>query len=117
MSVVEPQQTCPACENAVTPEAAFCKTCGGPLQPTVRPSPPRSTRWYHNIWFVLFMLFFVIGPFGLPLVWSNPKFSRGVKIGLSIAMVLYTIALVDLTIRAFTFIMNEAAQLNSILQP
>ena len=60
------------------------------------------------------MLFFVIGPFGLPLVWSNPKFSRGVKIGLSIAMVLYTIALVDLTIRAFTFIMNEAAQLNSI---
>lgn len=56
--------------------------------------------WYHNIWFVLGMLFFVLGPFGLPLVWRHPRFSRGTKWGLTIATVLYTVLLIETVIRA-----------------
>ncbi len=63
------------------------------------PRPDRS-RWYHNVWLVLFMLFFVLGPFGLPLVWTHPRFSRRTKWALTIAMALYTILLIDVTIRA-----------------
>ena len=57
-------------------------------------------KWYHNVWFVLGMLFFVLGPFGLPLVWQHPRFSRRTKWILTIATALYTVLLIDVAIRA-----------------
>lgn len=72
-------------------------------------------RWYYNVWFVLFMLFFVVGPFGLPLVWKNPRMSRGVKLVLTAVMIAYTVLLVDMTRRMFQAVMNEFNQLNSAL--
>ena len=56
-------------------------------------------QWYHNIWVTLFLLFFVVGPFGLPLVWTNPRFSRTVKWLLTGVMVVYTIWLGWLTLQ------------------
>ena len=56
-------------------------------------------KWYHNIWFVLGMLVFVLGPFGLPLVWRHPRFSRRTKWVLTIATALYTVLLIEITIR------------------
>ena len=49
-----------------------------------------SIKWYHEPWVVLLLLFFVLGPFGLPLVYQSPKFNRGWKIILTLAMVAYT---------------------------
>jgi len=72
-------------------------------------------RWYYNVWFVLFMLFFVVGPFGLPLVWRNPRMSRGVKLVLTVVMLAYTVLLVDMTRRMFQAVVNEFNQLNSAL--
>jgi len=72
-------------------------------------------RWYYNVWFVLFMLFFVVGPFGLPLVWRNPRMSRGVKLILTVVMLAYTVLLVDMTRRMFQAVVNEFNQLNSAL--
>jgi hypothetical protein len=54
------------------------------------PEPKR----YHGRMFVLLMLFFVLGPFGLPLLWGSARFSRAAKIALSAAVLLYTIFLV-----------------------
>jgi len=68
---------------------------------------PIDPRWYHNIWFVLLMLFVVVGPFGLPLVWSNPRFSRTVKIALTVAMAVYTIVLINLTIRVSRAMLDQ----------
>ena len=76
------------------------------------PEAPRS-KWYHNVWFVLFMLFFVLGPFGLPLVWKNPRFHRWVKAGLTLVMVAYTAALADLTVRAFQAVTTEIRNIQS----
>ncbi|MBI3322025.1 MAG: hypothetical protein HYZ91_07155 [Candidatus Omnitrophica bacterium] len=83
---------------------------------TIPTGPPQVNKWYHNIWFVLFMLFFVLGPFGLPLVWKNPRFSRALKVALTVAMVLYTLLLVELTVRAVRAVMGEINQFNSTLQ-
>ena len=80
------------------------------------PAEPPQAKWYHNIWFVLFMLFFVLGPFGLPLVWKHPRFSRTLKMALTAAMVLYTVLLVELTIRAVQAVMGEVNQFNATLQ-
>lgn len=79
-------------------------------------APPPRPKWYYNVWFVFLMLFFVVGPFGLPLVWKNPRFSRRVKVALTLAMIAYTVLLVDVTVRMVRAVMNEANQFNSILQ-
>ena len=79
------------------------------------PNAPHP-KWYYNVWFVLLMLFFVLGPFGLPLVWKNPRFSRGVKVALTVVMVLYTVVLIEATIRMVRAVMQGVEQFNSTLQ-
>lgn len=72
---------------------------------------PAPAKWYHNIWLLLFMLFFVLGPLGLPMVWKNPRLSRGVKWLLTLSMVAYTILLIDMTIRAVRVAIDHINQL------
>lgn len=76
--------------------------------------PTQPAKWYYNAWFVLAMLFFVLGPFGLPLVWKHPRFSRWIKVALTLAMVVYTVVLVDTTLRAVRAVMSEMGQLNAV---
>jgi predicted nucleic acid-binding Zn ribbon protein len=107
----ESQKTCPDCGAALHAGSKFCSQCGQVLDPTARPQQPTRAKWYYNVWFVLAMLLFVLGPLGLPLVWKNPHFGRWVKVVLTIAMVAYTVVLVDLTIRAFQAAMAHVNQL------
>lgn len=52
---------------------------------------PRPSRWYHSVWFVLVMLFFVLGPLALPLLWSSPRFSRAAKWTLTLLLVVFLV--------------------------
>jgi hypothetical protein len=79
------------------------------------PNTPKP-KWYYNVWFVLLMLFFVLGPLGLPLVWKNPRFSRGVKVTLTLVMILYTVVLIDVTVRMFRAVMQGVEQFHSTFQ-
>ena len=63
-------------------------------------------KWYYNAWFVLFMLIFVLGPLGLPLVFKSPAFNRPVKILLTLAMLIYTFFLIGSTIELFNLLMG-----------
>jgi hypothetical protein len=98
---------CPRCGVPQAGGAKFCGQCGASLDPA-------KANWYHNVWFVLAMLFFVLGPLGLPLVWKNPKFSRSVKWLLTVIMIVYTVWLIDLTVKLFRTTMD---QVNQILGP
>ena len=62
------------------------------------------------MWLVLAILFFVAGPFGLPLVWKNPRFSKGVKIVLTLVMIVYTVWLVDMTVKAVKTVTDHLNQ-------
>jgi hypothetical protein len=75
---------------------------------------PGSSKWYYNVWFVLLMLIFVLGPFGLPLVWGNPNFSRRAKIAITLFMAVFTLLLVDLTIRTVKSVVNSMGQLDAL---
>ncbi len=108
-------QPCPWCAQPVTAEANFCDRCGKPVNRMVSPQAPATPKWYYNIWFVLMMLFFVLGPFGLPLVWKNPRFSRWVKLALTLAMVIYTIVLLGIILRMVKAVMGAVQQFNSSL--
>jgi hypothetical protein len=47
-------------------------------------------KWYLKPIVVILLLFFVLGPFGLPLLYKSPKFSKKLKIILTVIVILYT---------------------------
>jgi len=70
-------------------------------------APPPSPNWYYRPWSVVFLLFFVLGPFGLPLLWKSPGFSRGRKIALTVAVVAYSTLLVETVVMAIRVAMEQ----------
>jgi hypothetical protein len=50
-------------------------------------------RWYLRPSFVILLLFFVLGPFGLPLLFKSPGFGKTWKIILAVAVIVYTVYL------------------------
>ena len=106
--------TCPTCQTPLAdPGARYCSRCGTAVQPSTAPA---QSHWYHNVWFVLAMLLFALGPFGLPLVWGNPRFNRTVKYGLTALMVIYTLVLIKLTVDAVRAVSHSVEQFNRSLQ-
>ena len=53
-----------------------------------------KVKWYLRPLGVLLLLFLVLGPFGLPLLYKSPGFSRRLKIVLTVAVILYTTYLI-----------------------
>jgi hypothetical protein len=47
-------------------------------------------KWYLRPIPVVLLLFFVLGPFGLPLLYKSPQFSKILKIILTVAVIIYT---------------------------
>ncbi|HYA93946.1 MAG TPA: hypothetical protein VEK32_20840 [Thermodesulfobacteriota bacterium] len=54
------------------------------------PEEEGKIRWYLRPISVVLLLFFVLGPFGLPLLYKSPKFSRTLKIILTVVVIVYT---------------------------
>lgn len=65
--------------------------------------------WYYKPWIVIALLFLVLGPFGLPLVFKNPYFGRRAKILLTLLTLLYTGCLVWGALKAIQAILNFAS--------
>ena len=55
-------------------------------------NPPQG-KWYHSAIVVLFLLFFVLGPFGLQILWKSPYFSKRGKWIVTVLNLLYTAAI------------------------
>jgi hypothetical protein len=55
-------------------------------------------KWYMRPVGVILLLFFVLGPFGLPLLYKSPKFSKKLKIVLTVAVIIYTTYLVIVSV-------------------
>ena len=62
--------------------------------------PPKKSQWYYRPWVVILLLFFVLGPFGLPFVFKNPNFRLRTKIFLTVLTLAYTAYLVWVTFKA-----------------
>jgi len=73
-----------------------------------------ESRWFYSVWSVLLALFVFLGPFGLPLLWKSPRFSRGAKILLTALTTVYTLVLIAETVRAARFAYAILASLGGI---
>ena len=65
------------------------------------------TPWYYRPWAVVVLLFLVLGPLGLPLLWRSPSFTRFWKITLTVAMVAYTALLAESMVVAVRMAMEQ----------
>ena len=57
-----------------------------------------TVKWYLRPMIIVLLLFFVLGPFGLPLLYKSPGFTRKWKIVLTILVIIYTLYLITITL-------------------
>ncbi|MGH7288549.1 MAG: hypothetical protein ACREI8_11085 [Myxococcota bacterium] len=70
-------------------------------------APPSPPPWYYRPWTVVVLLFFVLGPVGLPVLWKSPSFTRGWKIVLTLATVVFTLLLLESVVAAVRMAMEQ----------
>jgi hypothetical protein len=58
----------------------------------------KKGQWYLNPIVVLLLLFLVLGPLGLPLLYKSPSFGKTSKIILTIIIAIYTVYLLYETV-------------------
>jgi len=74
-----------------------------------------KVKWYLRPISVILLLFFVLGPFGLPLLYRSPKFSKTLKIILTVAVIFYTLYLIFVMLEIGREIYKMMEELQSTL--
>jgi hypothetical protein len=76
----------------------------------------RRVKWYLRPMSVLLSLFFVLGPFGLPLLYKSPAFSKKLRIILTIVVILYTSYLIFASLQIARLLYSRMGELQEILR-
>ena len=76
----------------------------------------RKIKWYLRPISVVLLLFFVLGPFGLPLLYKSPKFSKTLKIILTILVILYTFYLIFASLQIAKELFRTLGELQDLLK-
>jgi hypothetical protein len=105
-----------ASRQAPTPSGAHTTdwNVGGRERTMRRMSSPVPSKWYHRPFWVLVLLFAVLGPFGLPYLWKSPGFSRHMKIVLTVLVFAYMGLFVNETIHVLRLARSELDVLGAL---
>lgn len=99
---------CPYCAEEILDEAVKCKHCGEFL------NKKPAEKWYFKNSLII-TLFICVGPFALPLVWFNPKYSRTFKIVSTVFALALTYLLTLVMTKSIQSIMTYYEELQSVL--
>ena len=101
-----------------SPEAAGLFISDGFVVPGtgLEPIPPRRRRLRDSRLFVCLMLFAVLGPFALPLLWRSRAFSRRWKVALALAVLGLTAGLVVETVVYFPQFVEWGRRIGEAMQ-
>ncbi len=106
-----PKTVCRRCRAALDADDNYCRRCGTPTANVPDPpsggatSPIVATRgffsfgsgpgWWESPWVVLPMLFLILGPLGLPLLWGSRRFNLVWKVVLTLLVIGETVFVVQ----------------------
>jgi hypothetical protein len=74
-----------------------------------------KVKWYLSPISVVLLLFFVLGPFGLPLLYKSPKFSKTSKVILTVVVIVYTSYLIFASLEILRELYRRMGELKDIL--
>jgi hypothetical protein len=75
-----------------------------------------KSKWYLNPIVVLILLFFVLGPLGLPLLYRSPHFGRKTRIALTIIIIIYTAYIIYETVVIVQSMLKWIWQMEEMMQ-
>ncbi len=76
----------------------------------------RRTKWYLRPVPVVLLLFFVLGPFGLPLLYRSPEFGKKSKIILTVAVMVYTFYLIFVSLEIAKELYTRMEEMQELLR-
>jgi hypothetical protein len=74
-----------------------------------------KVKWYLRPISVILLLFFVLGPLGLPFLYRSPKFSKPLKIILTAVVIIYTLYLIFATLEIGRVLYKRLEELQGVL--
>lgn len=100
-------QKCPLCDKEIEESAVKCAHCGVALD-----KKPQYKWYFKNM--SLIITFFCVGPFVLPLIWFNPRFSNRVKLILTIIVIIVTYYIGVVFVNSLKTILQYYGQINQL---
>jgi hypothetical protein len=98
-SPIIPKIVCQRCRASLDADDNYCRRCGAPTANVAgvsgggwaaTDSSAERPSWWDRPWFIVLMLFLVLGPLALPLLWRSRQFSLQWKITLTVLVTVLT---------------------------
>ena len=101
---VPSELACRRCRATLDAADNYCRQCGAPTANVPGAavafggqefgSAGRGPGWWESPWFVLTILFLILGPLGLPLLWKSRRFTLLWKVVLTVLTIAEAVYLV-----------------------
>ncbi|MFA6548532.1 MAG: hypothetical protein WCT39_01190 [Candidatus Margulisiibacteriota bacterium] len=78
---------------------------------------PEQEKWYYSVPGVLVLLFLILGPLALPLLFKSPKFNLLSKIVLTAIVLAGTIVVFNLLAKTFEDLAMSLGKMEMLLNP